>query len=566
MRVGWVVITLLLVIGTAGVAVDGASGGAAVSGVTVPLDPDTEQAQLEIAEELAETRDIEIPDAAYALTTSSGDQYVVLTSAEPQIAEVTVYGDIYPHPTVAGFILADSISGTRVGDPISLQELLENGSQYRNDLVRVQTPAARMSYTFDPTGNSFVYRPASYAVVGSEARLNWTHPGRAAREVVKNASDRSFTGTRRVLSSRDTYPLGLSTHKRVWWGMSQTTMNGIVISDSGTLAVGKTSVSGTTVTETSALHDRTGEIVSINATLRGASISTQETLLKAASCGEGLVVFPYTGCAPVPADVVIHSGVAYTGTPSRPSDTVFYVGLSNAIQTTPVATESGQYQLTGRVVSAKRLDPRLNGTAVFILDRERVGDVSGGAPSALPEVNTTTLLREQIVANRSTWAATHPDANTLGEFDEAALPNQTTPTVSPTNTPTTRNTLSQADTPTLTPTDRASTLPPSPSGTATSASSPFQPLRAPTEIFLGVGGLAVIMTLSGLILTASSVHHSMQETEPPFSTRGYIAVWAVAAASLSTALVFLDLKLAVVVVGLAVFATGWVVVLRRLFW
>ena len=433
MRVGWVVVSLIVVAGMAGVAVDDTSASAAISGVTIPLDPEVEQNQLQTAEDLLETTGVEVPNTAYGLTTSSGDRYIVLSSGEPQVAEVTVKGDVYPHPTHAGFILADSISGTQIGDPVAVQDLRKNPSQYRNDLVQVQTSAVRMSYTLDAAGNTFVYQSGLHAVTGPQTRLNWTHPGRAAREVVKNVSGRSFAGGQRVLSAEDPPLVGASTHKQVWWGMSQTTMNGAVVGEGGGLFVGKTSVPGTTVTETGDLHHRNGEIVSINATLRGATISTQETLLTAASCGEGLVVFPYTGCAPVPTDVVIHSGVAYTGTPSHPSDTVFYVGLSNAVQTTPVATESGQYQLTGRVVSASRLDPRLNGTVVFILDRERVGNVGGSAPSALPEVNTTTLLREQIVTNRSTWASTHPEANTLGGFDDPATPEQGTTTARPTN-------------------------------------------------------------------------------------------------------------------------------------
>ena len=58
----------------------------------MPLDPEVEQAQLETAEELIGAGGVEFPDTAYALTTSSGDQYIVLTSGDPQVAEVTVQG------------------------------------------------------------------------------------------------------------------------------------------------------------------------------------------------------------------------------------------------------------------------------------------------------------------------------------------------------------------------------------------------------------------------------------------------------------------------------------------
>jgi hypothetical protein len=85
-------------------------------------------------------------------------------------------------------------------------------------------------------------------------------------------------------------------------------------------------------------------------------------------------------------------------------------------------------------------------------------------------------------------------------------------------------------------------------------------------VFLGVSVLAVIMTLSGIILTASRLHHSARESEPPFSKWGYLAVWALAAAALSTSLVLVDLLIAVGLAGLAVFVVGWAVVLQRLFW
>jgi hypothetical protein len=84
---------------------------------------------------------------------------------------------------------------------------------------------------------------------------------------------------------------------------------------------------------------------------------------------------------------------------------VTYAGLSNHPQSKPLTSDSGTYEVTGRVIATSHIDPELpRGQSLLVYDTERV-DGRAKTTAVARRVETTVLrrVRAQLLSNKSTW-------------------------------------------------------------------------------------------------------------------------------------------------------------------
>jgi hypothetical protein len=509
-RRGAVIVGVALLIGAAcipvAIASVGGSGAAqisefstrSVSGVAIPFGADEEQQRLERMESILDGTGVSVPDHVMYFVDEQDNTYVLLTNREPVVASVsgsvTVVED--SDSDSAGIMVDDSLSYDQNGRRVSYDQLASNPERYKYQLVRVDGTTRSISYTVDPASNQYVIQ-RSVATLAEPGGPTYTlgTPGRNGQWAALNLSDPSY-GRQRIteVSSKTaqlrTDVIGTTRQDRKWWKTGNVTVN-IVVTSAGenisTAVFGRTTPIATDVNDLSQARDHHGEIVTVTTSGVGARMSTQETLLEAKQCAPSSVSNPVTGCMPVPADAVVHGGVLVDGE-GKP---MVYAGVSNQIQSNPTEPEIGEYRVTGRVVSANQIDPRLSGTALIVYDRERVdGFAAGGDARAEAADRAEAIeakLRDQQTATAGEWT----------QLQEATR-RTATPTATATATPTSTLTPSGS-----TPIQETTTAPAYQSNRQDSGI--LDTLSSGLALLSGVIGIILLIsgiTISGLNLVA----------------------------------------------------------------
>ncbi|KAB1198180.1 MULTISPECIES: hypothetical protein [Haloferax] len=424
----------IIVLSTVAVGVPtpvGAVDEVTYEGALITMPAPTERKHLENTEQILSAVGIETKQHASMFFLRDGTQYLVLSDTEPSVGEATVSGvEVLPADGGMGIIAASDLDIDETGTKVPLEKVEKNPEQYKFQFIQVTGSITQLSHTIDAADGKYVVQESTAGI--SETREPFSlieGPGREGRWATVNLSMAKQEGN---LDNKPagqlpitTTSIGLSNHETRWWMSTNATVNMVVLSggNSGVGAVvGTVTPLSTKVSSLEELSAHSGEVVMVTTNAVGSSISSQETLLSATRCAPSSITNPVTGCLPVPTDGVVHSGVLFDPSVQKPTDLVYYAGVSNKIQNTPVTPEKGTYRLTGRVVDASRIDPRLEGSALIVYDRERVGGLATSSRIAnQAESKLTEYIQEQQLSSESEWNTIEASASA-----SASVNNQTT--------------------------------------------------------------------------------------------------------------------------------------------
>lgn len=563
MRRAAVAIVVLLSVLAGGVGtVGGQTERVGVSGALIDLPGETEQETLSEYREVVERAGFEAPTDVMYLHSPNGDYYILLTE-DVRPGEVRVSGASLNRPTenTAGVMVGLDVRNRETDPPaVGREQVVANPDRYSYELVRVRGHFTATTFAVDPVDAVWqAHEQAGWASNDGTGGL-LDRPGRLSREslfAVAQAEDNllSRRGTFGGIAGAEADGARTLTYDydgTRWWVDAESTVTALVLpGESGPsfyvvdVAPSGESVGGPAVLARNA-EQYAGEVVTVSGSGLGVRLSTQETLEQVAGCGPNSVVVPSAGCLPLVTDTTIHTGALYGAASDSPGEVVPYVGISNQLQQRAAISESGQYRVTGRVVAAGQIDPRLDGYVLVVYDRERTGRAAqraGGqvlAQQVRDELRAD--LRDQLRGESITTTAPTTTATTATTATGATTTDTTTTANTPTTAPTTtatpagppRNDRHDSCAPVLL------GLPVSESTAQTIAAVKNAVCGALPWIQIGSGLLAILLILSLVLgaLVQTSTDYSDVEEEPE---RGYRQLKLVAVATATTGAVFLIL-------------------------
>lgn len=421
-------IVVLVIIGTGVNSVAG-QGTTEVEGAAVELPGPTESEYLSYVEDAAPG--VDTPSNAFLLDTGE-EQYIVATDKEVKTGYATVSGVKFT-TTVdgreAGIIIADNLNIDTTGESVELSDLSDNPEKYRGQLVRVSAPYKQVATSLDVGEGEYVQQYMSGMFTPSEKQHSLESPGALGRWSVFNLSasePRMFPpwGVAEELPTESGVQPAMSPTRRGFWAEGNATVDLAMIQGSGTPAIiANVSFDSERVSGPQEIAKRgdelQGKVVSMTASVLGSQTSSKQTLLSVARCGPDSVTNPVTGCVPVTADSVVHSGVLFEGEPQTLSDVILYAGISNYKQSEVSVPQLGKYRVTGRVVSTNQIAPPApDGYGLMVYNMERAGDLpaSGAVRDRIEEWerNVTDSIEEQIISEEN-GASAGGDNNTTAE-------------------------------------------------------------------------------------------------------------------------------------------------------
>lgn len=437
-RVKIVFVFAIIILCSTAVGAEINTEGYSLDGVAVQMGEEWEANYQSQADPIFDRMGIEKPSNAVLYAEPLGDRYVLFTEEEIKTSSISGSGKklVEGDGDSLGVMVAGEVETSTDGIEMSNQMYQEHKDGLVWEFVEVTGGVNTVSYTLDP-GNEFVQQHSTVYIGDSHTPSPiLEQPGREGRWATLNLSGDEYghlRGRELVSKTRVSGSPTIATKYEgtQWWVSSKATVRGVVMGSGDVEATGlvvrEVSPDATEIGGPSSARSHMGEVVTFTTNGLGSRISSQETLLAAKKCAPSSVSNPVTGCLPIPADSVIHSGVLFGESAESADDTVIYAGAANRKQSQPVREESGQYEVTGRVVDASSVDPRLDGIAVVVYDRERVGDLSVNPVFA--EESATVVeshLKEQIKTNQSEWdsverkQANGEDGNSKSEIPEAA--------------------------------------------------------------------------------------------------------------------------------------------------
>jgi len=294
-----------------------------------------------------------------------------------------------------GAILASDVTFNTTGTPASVSAISDDPASYRLDLVRVDATHRQTGLLLDPdTGNQLTL-PGTAGMLANDAEESstlFTDIASKARALAVNGSVSQLTGTinrsiGRFLGEQTSDGLPTVSPRTAFWsGGANTTVDALVLTP-GTAARTfasqfdptntsqrrwerpllyrtERSLASKTVNTVSELRNQTeseGEVISVTANLTQQRISVQETAEHATDeeCSKDkLTVETSEGftCVNIPVDVLLHGGVAWTGSAPGTDDVIPIIGVSSRHEDSPNETLAGEYRIVGELVNASQVN------------------------------------------------------------------------------------------------------------------------------------------------------------------------------------------------------------------
>lgn len=379
---------------------------------------------------------------------ANGVTWIVATSQPSTAGLATASGPVIGPEEFdgeLGVIFAEQMDIDTTGKRVSRRNLSRNTERYVGRLVRTDGYLAQVTYSGDVADATARY---TVGILGENPGIRPVSqpPGQAARHGTVNLSNgsslpieaRSQAAFKPFLATSGNQSLFLLGHARTdWWIDGDSTVDLLVLpadspiggGDSPILFPVETQVDSTATVTPATLQRRASELEGDLVTVRGDAIgrrlSTKELLLATARCAPESVLAPVFGCVPIVTDTTLHTGVIYS--PGKGDTAIPYAGVSNDQQATIMEAETGHYLVSGRVVEASALDPRLRSDyGLLVYQRTRVDNLRR-------EVNVSTA--EQLFSVNETLAS-QATLSSAAYTDVEAAATTPTPTVTPTPTAT----------------------------------------------------------------------------------------------------------------------------------
>jgi hypothetical protein len=458
MRVGYSVALALLLVASATVAgagVPAATGAEAVTpeqrtieGLSQPLPAQVKAEFRSLLREVARESGYAVPDDVVIVRNAeTGVSWIVGTSEDIPPGYATVSGAAFSPSELetdgVGVMFAEEASVRQRGERVTLESLQQTPEQYSGELVRVSGTFAETSYLLEQEGVTS-QQAVGFIDDSQGFPLLDRPPARRARYALFNISRssspsdaaRTNIGLSAGLATGAGGNLTLANGDARFWKAGEATVDIMVLpsGDSGadpTLFPVQTQLQPTATVTPVQLRENAdqyrGEIVAIEGSAVGASVSSQETLTAVSQCAPDVLFIPVLPepCIPAVGDVVLHTGVV--ARQEAPDEAVPYIGLSNAKQSKPARPEQGQYRLVGRVVAGDELDPRVDApVGLVVMQRERLGNLQlGAAAQDAIERKSDALqdrIEEQLTASAEEFSRVREQASSQPTPEETSTP------------------------------------------------------------------------------------------------------------------------------------------------
>jgi len=562
-----------------------------VSGVAVEIHERNQQQLL--SQQLNWTARLDVQPRSNVFALDAGEMtYLVFTDESPETARASVSGTTLPLDARTQALFADSVSFNYNAQSVPMTSL-DQGA-HDGQLVETQGPYRHFPIALDLSGTT---QPGLFGTVGADQE-RLAQPGRTVRAVLFNQRNSSLPAPV-VLQSDNQSASAIAYGDRAWYtgGESRVTLASSDYSGSQTYYTSRAQPSGERIESVTEIDDDdVGDVVTVTASGTGARLSAQETMAATSSCdGENAVEFPFSGCGPLLADTVVHTGALWDSSSGASEGTVRYVGLSNTVQQTPTMPEDGEYRMTGRVVEAEQIDPNLDaGHTLVVYNRSRVGDVDVPSQAEQSARTMELMMRAQLTMNISQWRImggmgqmTPPDTWLLVQKGPDTLPAGATPAgsgttpVQPIPTVTTPSSESDLDgTSNPTPDDREA------AGRETAASIDddesgdlqgraiygengylgFGILQTRVDLVVGFGGGIVsgLSVLVAVMLSSVALMSRIRGGAPPFTGMLKNSVWLAGTVFSAGTVGYFDVSTGMVVFAGGILFIGMSIGLKRL--
>lgn len=366
---------------------------------------------------------------AFVLATQDS-LYLVFTTAEPTTGAATVQGTTTGTTVTAdgltyGVVAASSVSIQTRGEAVSLEAVASRTDDYALELVQVSATDQRVASLTNTDDGSDVTAASNGGVLTSEA---------IGGSVV---ADLDTTAAAVVSGERDQVPFAARQEAAIatvafesaFWHQTQAPVHGLVLpedsparryvatvapsdtvtvpGDGALLYVVHTDLDARSVDiERVAAGDvASGELVQFSASVVQGRVSVEEGIERNTACGDDAVPVK-EACVPLTQDVLLHGGVAWTGTPDGPEDTVVLVGASARHQEAVATTRRGEYRITGELVAPSEVGVADEGAGQVLVVHglERRGSIRGTETAVVTD--GMARLRERFRAGATASNAT----------------------------------------------------------------------------------------------------------------------------------------------------------------
>lgn len=379
----------------------------------------------------------DLPAYAFVLATQD-NLYIVFTDQQPTKGIASVEGtvltrDLSTNNLTYGVIAATSTSYTTTGTEVSIKELVDDSSQYRLELVRVDAHYRRVSTLTDPDEGQNITLSTTSGIMLNDpqtAESLFTTPGRNARALTRNTSTAQIDT---LLNDPRGPHLHTFSFETAFWADATATIDAIVLDPESAaqqfvdeydragvahaedgepiLYIVEEDFEPQQVDNVSRVNSRSesldGEVIELEVRLYQEQISVQETLEHTTGCGTDLLEIQTPqgpACVNVVQDNLLHGGVAWNSIPQSRNDTLLVVGISSRHQDSPAEFEQGRYRIEGEVISTSRVNESLPaGSVLVVYTMERTGKINYAAIAqearTLIETQTgelTTTLRPSV--------------------------------------------------------------------------------------------------------------------------------------------------------------------------
>lgn len=335
---------------------------------------------------------IQIPTTGFLLATQDSVSLVLSTSSDK--GKATVEGWALTSPIDIGgvslsVILADNVSFTKYGQSVSLQEIVDDPSQYHLQLVKVSAMRRQVSILFD-LEQIKVPLTVGYLTDSSQSLTQLIRGAIDHGKDFIHNPDPSFVKS--LLGLEETR-VGFFDFETDYWTDAQAETNGIVLSSGSVIQTlksifpdasnlmqldqnmpviydVKTEPSYTSVSSVGEITSNPAQyrdtVVGLTVNEFGGRLSIQEAIKEA------------TGVT-IPVDVCVEGSVNWNNLsiPPEMNQVLLAIGASNDSQDTIASQFNGRYSVVGRIVTTAQIDESWpEYPLLLIYKKDKVGDIN----------------------------------------------------------------------------------------------------------------------------------------------------------------------------------------------
>lgn len=374
-------------------------------GATVPMPDDFYEEWSTEIEDFKQLLDQ--PDSEAWLLITSDMTYVVISDNAPDVGTGRVRGQFYQgFGEGYGFINLSEFENTTSVQQVDSEDVKDSPEEFEFSYIRTTGLYSQFAFGYD-SADGYVKQPELHGTLEELSFRKPTTPGRIGYSSswelsrdLENSDQTTYINTR-MLPIAEPYFLA---HRFGYTIVgTETTIRGVVLprhpADPGTVNrptvvyISSTSIEAKPVHGVQSVADgevQEGQIVQLQASLYGTSLSSKEVLLAASTC-DGKLTIGWGICVPAVTDATIDAGVAAGG-----GSIVPFAAAHNELQEDIAESLTGEYQIKAEVVAADEIHPGLKGPGLRIYEAEQTGGSKAKQHAQSEGETISSLIREHL--------------------------------------------------------------------------------------------------------------------------------------------------------------------------